>query len=86
MNYEIIKELEKEQLKENAPQFSVGDTVRVHNRIKEGNRERIQIFEGTVLKIQGGGPRTTFTVRKDHIDTIHQFVQCKRMCKDDVSL
>ena len=47
MNYEIIKELEKEQLKENAPQFSIGDTVRVHNRIKEGNRERIQIFEGT---------------------------------------
>ena len=65
MNYEIIKELEKELLKENAPQFSVGDTVRVHNRIKEGNRERIQIFEGTVLKIQGGGPRTTFTVRKE---------------------
>ena len=58
MNYEIIKELEKEQLKENAPQFSIGDTVRVHNRIKEGNRERIQIFEGTVLKIQGGGART----------------------------
>ncbi len=65
MNYEIIKELEKEQLKENAPQFSIGDTVRVHNRIKEGNRERIQIFEGTVLKIQGGGARTTFTVRKE---------------------
>ena len=65
MNYEIIKELEKEQLKKEVPQFNVGDTVRVHNRIKEGNRERIQIFEGTVLKIQGGGPRTTFTVRKE---------------------
>ena len=65
MNYEIIKELENEQLKKEVPQFSVGDTVRVHNRIKEGNRERIQIFEGTVLKIQGGGPRTTFTVRKE---------------------
>ena len=65
MNYEIIKELENEQLKKEAPKFSVGDTVRVHNRIKEGNRERIQIFEGTVLKIQGGGPRTTFTVRKE---------------------
>ena len=65
MNYEIIKELEKEQLKDNAPAFNVGDTVRVHNRIKEGNRERVQIFEGTVLKIQGGGPRTTFTVRKE---------------------
>ena len=65
MNYEIIKELEKEQLKESAPVFNVGDTVRVHNRIKEGNRERIQIFEGTVLKIQGGVARTTFTVRKE---------------------
>ena len=42
-----------------------GDTVRVHNRIKEGNRERVQMFEGTVLKIQGGGARTTFTVRKE---------------------
>ena len=65
MNYEIIKELENEQLKKEVPQFNVGDTVRVHNRIKEGNRERSQIFEGTVLKIQGGGPRTTFTVRKE---------------------
>lgn len=65
MNQEIIKELEKEQLKSAVPQFAVGDTVRVHNRIKEGNRERVQIFEGVVLKIQGGGPRTTFTVRKE---------------------
>ena len=65
MNYEIIKELENEQLKKEVPVFHVGDTVRVHNRIKEGNRERIQIFEGTVLKIQGGGARTTFTVRKE---------------------
>ena len=65
MNYEIIKELEKEQLKDNAPAFNVGDTVRVHNRIKEGNRERVQIFEGTVLKIQGGGPRTTNVEKVD---------------------
>ena len=64
MNFEIIKELEKEQLKEEVPQFATGDTVRVHNRIKEGARERVQVFEGTVIKIQGGGPRTTFTVRK----------------------
>ena len=61
---EIIKELEKEQLKAEVPQFNVGDTVKVHGRIKEGNRERIQIFEGTVLKIQGGSNRQTFTVRK----------------------
>ena len=61
---EIIKELEKEQLKSEVPQFNVGDTVKVHGRIKEGNRERIQIFEGTVIKIQGGSNRQTFTVRK----------------------
>ncbi len=61
---DIIKNIEAEQLKENAPQFRVGDTVRVSAKIKEGNRERIQIFEGTVLKRQGGGVRETFTVRK----------------------
>ena len=61
---EIIKKIEAEQLKENAPVFNVGDTVRVHAKIKEGNRERIQVFEGTVLKKQGGGARATFTVRK----------------------
>ena len=51
-------------MKENVAEFHVGDTVRVHNKIKEGNRERIQIFEGTVLKRQGTGSRETFTVRK----------------------
>ena len=61
---EIIKKIEAEQLKENVPEFHVGDTVRVHAKIKEGNRERIQVFEGTVLKKQGGGVRATFTVRK----------------------
>lgn len=61
---EIIKELEKEQLKAEAPAFRVGDTVRVYAKIKEGNKERIQMFEGTVLKKQGGGARETFTVRK----------------------
>ena len=60
----IIAEIEKEQLNENAPQFNTGDTVRVHAKIKEGNRERVQVFEGTVKKIQGGSNRTTFTVRK----------------------
>ncbi|WP_230397318.1 50S ribosomal protein L19 [Novisyntrophococcus fermenticellae] len=61
---EIIKKIEAEQLKEKMPEFSVGDTVRVHGKIKEGNRERIQIFEGIVLKKQGGSNRATFTVRK----------------------
>ena len=60
----IIKEIEDAQLKENITEFRVGDTVRVHGKIKEGNRERIQIFEGVVLKRQGGGARETFTVRK----------------------
>jgi len=60
----VIEELEKEQLKENALTFHTGDTVRVYGKIKEGNRERVQIFEGTVKKIQGGSSRTTFTVRK----------------------
>ncbi len=61
---DIIKEIEQEQLKETTDQFNVGDTVRVHGKIKEGNRERIQIFEGTVIKRQGGSNRETFTVRK----------------------
>ena len=61
---EIIKSIENEQLKAEAPEFSVGDTVKVYGKIKEGNRERIQVFEGTVLKRQGGGARETFTVRK----------------------
>ena len=61
---EIIKSIENEQLKAEVPQFNVGDTVKVYGKIKEGNRERIQIFEGTVLKIQGGSNRETFTVRK----------------------
>ena len=62
---DIIKEIESAQLKAEAPQFNVGDTVRVSAKIKEGNRERIQVFEGTVLKRQGTGVRETFTVRKN---------------------
>lgn len=61
---DIIKNIESAQLKAEVPEFRVGDTVRVHAMIKEGNRERIQIFEGTVLKRQGGSTRETFTVRK----------------------
>ena len=61
---EIIKNIEAAQLKAEVPAFNTGDTVRVHALIKEGNRERIQIFEGTVLKRQNGGARETFTVRK----------------------
>ena len=61
---DIIKNIESAQLKAEVPQFRVGDTVRVHGKIKEGNRERIQIFEGVVIKRQGGSNRETFTVRK----------------------
>lgn len=61
---EIIKAIEAEQLKESVPEFEVGDTVKVSAKIKEGNRERIQVFEGTVIKRQGGSNRETFTVRK----------------------
>lgn len=61
----IIQEIEKAQVKENALNFSVGDTVKVYGKIKEGEKERIQVFEGVVLKIQNGSNRTTFTVRKN---------------------
>ena len=61
---EIIKKIEAAQMKETVDAFRVGDTVRVSAKIKEGNRERIQVFEGVVLKRQGGGARETFTVRK----------------------
>ena len=61
---EIIKEIEQAQLKESVDKFNVGDTVKVYGKNKEGNRERVQVFEGTVLKIQGGSNRETFTVRK----------------------
>ena len=54
----------KEQLKESVPAFHVGDTIRVHNKIKEGTRERIQMFEGTVIAKNGGGISETFTVRR----------------------
>ena len=62
---DIIKNIEAAQLKESVPSFNVGDTVKVYNKIREGNRERIQIFEGTVIKRQNGGARETFTVRKN---------------------
>ena len=64
MNMEIIKQIEAEQLKKEITPFNVGDTVKVHLRVVEGKRERIQIFEGVVLKRQNGGVRETFTVRK----------------------
>ena len=59
-----IKAFVNEQMKTTVPKFSVGDTVKVHNRIKEGTRERTQIYEGTVIKKQGSGISETFTVRR----------------------
>lgn len=61
---DIVKSIEHEQLKNKIPALKVGDTVKVHQRIKEGNRERIQIFEGIIIKKQGGGVNATFTVRR----------------------
>ena len=62
---DIIKNIEAAQMKAEVPEFHVGDTVKVYEKIKEGNRERVQVFEGTVLKKQGGSVRATFTVRKN---------------------
>lgn len=64
MNQNIIKQIESEQLKKDVPQFNVGDTVKVHLKVTEGKRERIQIFEGIVIKRQNGSVRESFTVRK----------------------
>ena len=61
---DIIKSIEHEQLKNRIPELKVGNTVKVHVRIKEGNKERIQVFEGIIIKVQGGGVNQTFTVRK----------------------
>lgn len=61
---ELIRAIEAEQLRNDLPNFNVGDTVKVYVRIKEGSRERVQMFEGTVIKKQNGGLRETFTVRR----------------------
>lgn len=61
---DLIKMIEDQQLKSDVPAFNVGDTVQVHYRVVEGTRERVQLFEGTVIKRQGGGARETFTVRR----------------------
>ena len=61
---DILKSIEHEQLKNKIPELKIGDTVRVHVRIKEGNKERIQVFEGIIIKKQGGGVNATFTVRR----------------------
>ncbi|MGH9470177.1 MAG: 50S ribosomal protein L19 [Terriglobia bacterium] len=60
----LIQKIEQEQMKKSLPAFRAGDTVRVHVRIKEGDKERIQAFEGTVIRIRRGGANATFTVRK----------------------
>ena len=61
---EILRAIEAEQMRNDLPEFHVGDTVKLHVKVKEGNRERIQMFEGTVIKRQNGGLRETFTVRR----------------------
>ena len=64
MSQQLINDLTKEQLKTDLPEFKAGDTVKVHVRIIEGSRERVQVFEGVVIKRRGGGISETFTVRK----------------------
>jgi len=64
MAYDLLKAFTQEQLKTEIPKFNIGDTVRVHNKIKEGARERIQMFEGTVIAKRSGGINETFTVRR----------------------
>ena len=61
---DLIKAFTNEQMKSEVPTLNVGDTVRIHNRIKEGNKERIQLFEGTIIAKKGGGISETFTVRR----------------------
>ena len=61
---EILRAIEAEQIRTDLPEFHVGDNVKLHVKVKEGNRERIQMFEGTVIKRQNGGLRETFTVRR----------------------
>ena len=61
---EILRAIESEQMRNDLPNFNVGDNVKLHVKVKEGNRERIQMFEGTVIKRQNGGLRETFTVRR----------------------
>lgn len=64
ISMDLLKAFGDEQLKENAPVLAIGDTVKVYNKIKEGNRERIQVYEGTVIAKRGGGVTETFTVRR----------------------
>lgn len=61
---DILKDLTKDQIRTDLPKLEVGSTVKVHVKVKEGNRERIQVFEGTIIKIQHGGIQQTFTVRR----------------------
>ena len=61
---DILKSIEHEQLKNKIPELKIGNTVKVHVKIKEGNKERIQVFEGIIIKKQGGGVNETFTVRR----------------------
>ncbi len=63
-NERILRAIEAEQMRNDLPNFNVGDNVKLHVKVKEGNRERIQMFEGTVIKRQNGGLRETFTVRR----------------------
>ena len=75
---DIIKSIEHEQLKNKVPELRVGNTVKVHVRVKEGNRERIQVFEGIIIKKQNGGVNSTFTVRRIDVYKIQPVCSCKK--------
>ena len=81
---DIIKSIEHEQMKNKIPALKVGDTVRVHQRIKEGNRERIQVFEGIIIKKQGGGVNATFTVRRAKLYYLRDRVGKAAKTKEDI--
>ena len=73
MTNPLMQSVEQEQLRSGVPALRIGDTVKVHQRIVEGNRERIQVFQGVIMRMQGGGVNATFTVRRiaSHLSLIH---------------
>ena len=83
---DIIRAIEQQQIREDLPEFFVGSHVKVHYRIKEGNRERIQVFEGDVIRRHGASNRETFTVRKISFGIGVERVACLRYDLPDLRM